>query len=53
MPLSRITRIARGTASTLLAFAMLSTPALAQQKKISFLTWNMADQEELFKEWIA
>ena len=30
-----------------------STSAVAQQKKISFLTWNISDQEELFKEWIA
>ena len=31
----------------------VATPVVAQQKKISFLTWNIADQEELFKEWIA
>ena len=30
-----------------------ATPASAQQKRISFLTWNISDQEELFKEWIA
>jgi len=53
IPSSRITWIARGAASALFAFALLNTPALAQQKKISFLTWNIADQEELFKEWIA
>jgi ABC-type glycerol-3-phosphate transport system substrate-binding protein len=31
----------------------LAAPASAQQKKISFLTWNISDQEDLFKEWIA
>ena len=33
----------------------VTTPhdAHAQQKKISFLTWNISDQEELFREWIA
>ena len=30
-----------------------SHDARAQQKKISFLTWNISDQEELFREWIA
>jgi ABC-type glycerol-3-phosphate transport system substrate-binding protein len=30
-----------------------SAPASAQQKKISFLTWNISDQADLFKEWIA
>src|SRR5438128_634440 len=28
-------------------------PAWSQQKKLSLLTWNISDQEELFKEWIA
>ncbi len=37
-------------AALLLAFA---APAQAQQKKISFLTWNISDQADLFKEWIA
>jgi len=37
-------------AAALLAFA---APAQAQQKKISFLTWNISDQADLFKEWIA
>lgn len=37
-------------AAVLLAFA---APAHAQQKKISFLTWNISDQADLFKEWIA
>jgi ABC-type glycerol-3-phosphate transport system substrate-binding protein len=31
----------------------LSAPVAAQQKKISFLTWNISDQADLFKEWIA
>jgi ABC-type glycerol-3-phosphate transport system substrate-binding protein len=31
----------------------ISGPASAQQKKISFLTWNISDQADLFKEWIA
>jgi ABC-type glycerol-3-phosphate transport system substrate-binding protein len=31
----------------------ISAPASAQQKKISFLTWNISDQADLFKEWIA
>jgi ABC-type glycerol-3-phosphate transport system substrate-binding protein len=31
----------------------LATPASAEQKKISFLTWNISDQADLFKEWIA
>ena len=33
--------------------SLAAAPVHAQQKKISFLTWNIADQEELFKEWIA
>ena len=37
-------------AALLLAFAV---PVQAQQKKISFLTWNISDQADLFKEWIA
>ncbi|HEY6893206.1 MAG TPA: extracellular solute-binding protein, partial [Rhodanobacteraceae bacterium] len=28
-------------------------PAAAEQKKLSFLTWNISDQADLFKEWIA
>ncbi|HTL75493.1 MAG TPA: sugar ABC transporter substrate-binding protein [Casimicrobiaceae bacterium] len=31
----------------------LATPAAAEQKKLSFLTWNISDQADLFKEWIA
>jgi ABC-type glycerol-3-phosphate transport system substrate-binding protein len=31
----------------------ISAPASAQQKKISFLTWNISDQADLFNEWIA
>ena len=49
----RITRIARIAAGALLAAIVIFTPASAQQKKLSFLTWNISDQEELFKEWIA
>ena len=52
-PASRIIRIACAAASALLAFAVAVAPVAAQQKKISFLTWNISDQEELFKEWIA
>ena len=49
----RITRIARIAAGALLAAIVIFAPASAQQKKLSFLTWNISDQEELFKEWIA
>jgi ABC-type glycerol-3-phosphate transport system substrate-binding protein len=31
----------------------VALPAAAQQKKISFLTWNISDQAELFQLWIA
>ena len=42
-------------AACLVAALLLAVcaPAWAQQKKISFLTWNISDQEDLFKEWIA
>ncbi|MEO7854417.1 MAG: sugar ABC transporter substrate-binding protein [Rubrivivax sp.] len=33
--------------------AAVALPAAAQQKKISFLTWNISDQAELFQQWIA
>ena len=33
--------------------AAMPSPAWAQQKKLTFLTWNISDQAELFKEWIA
>ena len=39
--------------ASLVVWATLAAASVqAQQKKISFLTWNIADQEELFKEWI-
>ncbi len=31
----------------------VAMPAAAQQKRLSFLTWNITDQAELFKLWIA
>lgn len=40
-------------ASLVVGATLAAAPVQAQQKKISFLTWNIADQEELFKEWIA
>ncbi|MEO8536699.1 MAG: extracellular solute-binding protein, partial [Betaproteobacteria bacterium] len=40
-----------GTLTALLL--AVSTPAAAEQKKISFLTWNISDQADLFNEWIA
>ncbi len=49
-PISRALQIAVGA----VCLAALSAgPAHAEQKKISFLTWNISDQADLFKEWIA
>ena len=39
-------------ASLVVGATLAAASVQAQQKKISFLTWNIADQEELFKEWI-
>ncbi len=49
--LSRL--LSRGFAALVAAGLLAAAPALAQQKKISFLTWNISDQEALFQEWIA
>ncbi len=49
----RFRTLARSLVAAICLTAMAVTPAVAQQKKISFLTWNISDQEELFKEWIA
>ncbi|MEO7254659.1 MAG: sugar ABC transporter substrate-binding protein [Casimicrobium sp.] len=49
-PIGRALQIAVGA----VCLAALSAgPAHAEQKKISFLTWNISDQADLFKEWIA
>ncbi|SFN52289.1 sugar ABC transporter substrate-binding protein [Variovorax sp. OV329] len=42
-----------GAAAAGLASTIALPPARAAQKKISFLTWNISDQQELFKQWIA
>jgi ABC-type glycerol-3-phosphate transport system substrate-binding protein len=41
-----------GAALAALAFALAAGPAAAQ-KKLSFLTWNISDQKDLFDLWIA
>jgi len=56
-----VTIMARLTRRTLLktaagaaAVSTLSAPAIAQaQRKLSFLTWNIIDQEPLIKGWIS
>jgi putative chitobiose transport system substrate-binding protein len=48
--------LARGglmVAFVMFVVASFCTPALAQQKKLTFLTWNISDQADLFHEWIA
>ncbi len=40
------------TALTLGLSALGVSPARAEQKKISLLTWNISDQADLFKEWM-
>ncbi len=45
----RLSRMALG----IVLAATMALPAAAQQKKISFLTWNISDQAELFQQWIA
>ncbi|HEX2889592.1 sugar ABC transporter substrate-binding protein [Vineibacter terrae] len=51
MTLTRRTVLRTGAA--LAAAAGLPAPAIAQAKKISFLTWNIIDQAELINGWIA
>ena len=49
----RIGAALRATLAVVALTVLAASPAAAQTKKISFLTWNISDQEELFKEWIA
>ena len=42
-----------GTTAPALALSALAAPAIAQSRqKISFLTWNLVDQEALIRRWI-
>ena len=43
----------RVVAFGLIATIVLCGSATAQQKKLTFLTWNISDQADLFHEWIA
>ena len=50
--LTRGFRLSPLALGVLVVGALFALPAAAQQKKISFLTWNISDQAELFQQWI-
>jgi ABC-type glycerol-3-phosphate transport system substrate-binding protein len=50
---SRWQRFTRALVVGFAAAAVLCGPAAAQTKKLTFLTWNISDQADLFHEWIA